>query len=205
MKILTIASQKGGTGKTTLSLGIATAAAAKGQSVAVLDLDPQASAAAWADSREAKNLAVDAVPPGRLLMLLDKLAEAGADLVVIDTPPAADAADLAAERADLVLIPCRPAALDLRAIKTSLRIAGRAGKRAFVVFNAVPPTGKAAEAASAAVVGEGGQVAPIVIRQRSGIAAAMIDGRTIIETEPDSKGADEIRALYRWITKELNI
>src|SRR5262249_34596782 len=61
----------------------------------------------------------------------------------------ADAASLAAaQAADLILIPCRPAAFDLNAIGTTLNLAAVAGKPAYVVLNAVPPVGKVGEAAS---------------------------------------------------------
>ena len=53
MKTVAIISQKGGAGKTTLALHLATSAALKGRNTAIIDLDPQASAANWADRREA--------------------------------------------------------------------------------------------------------------------------------------------------------
>jgi MinD superfamily P-loop ATPase len=62
-------------------------------------------------------------------------------LIVIDTPPHADlAASKAAECADLVLIPCRPSAFDLAAMRTTLRLVELLSRPAFVVFTAGPPT-----------------------------------------------------------------
>ena len=51
MKTVALLSQKGGTGKTTLSLHLAVAAQLAGKDAVVIDLDPQASAAGWKDSR----------------------------------------------------------------------------------------------------------------------------------------------------------
>ena len=51
MKTVAILSQKGGAGKTTLALHLAAAAESAGLPSVVIDLDPQASAAGWKDSR----------------------------------------------------------------------------------------------------------------------------------------------------------
>jgi len=51
MQTIAMISQKGGAGKTTLTLHLAVASAAAGKNTAIIDLDPQASAAKWADRR----------------------------------------------------------------------------------------------------------------------------------------------------------
>ena len=51
MKTLVILSQKGGTGKTTMAVHLAVEASRSGKTVALIDLDPQASAAKWGDTR----------------------------------------------------------------------------------------------------------------------------------------------------------
>ena len=73
MKTLAIVSQKGGVGKTTIAVHIAVAAASAGYSVAIIDLDPQATAAQWSDWRNAgkgegaaENPVVVAAPHARL-------------------------------------------------------------------------------------------------------------------------------------------
>ena len=58
MKILAVISQKGGVGKTTIATALAVAAESEGRSAAVFDLDPQASASFWHDTREAETPAV---------------------------------------------------------------------------------------------------------------------------------------------------
>jgi chromosome partitioning protein len=123
MLIVAIISQKGGAGKTTIALNLAVAATQEGLSTAVLDIDPQASATRWSDARSGVPPAVTAAQASRLPILLAAERRKGAALVLIDTGPASDTADLAAARlADLILIPCRPSALDVDAIGASLHL-----------------------------------------------------------------------------------
>jgi len=143
MKTVAIISQKGGAGKTTVATHLAVAAEQHGLRTALFDLDPQASATSWADRRKQSAPTVIAGQAPRLTNLLEQAVEQSADLVVIDSAPNADAASLAAARAaDLILIPCRPAAFDLNAIATTLNLAAVAQKPAYVLLNAVPPLGR---------------------------------------------------------------
>ena len=200
MKIIAIISQKGGAGKTTLAVHLATAAAAAGRSVAIIDLDPQATAASWGDRRRADAPEVVSGQAVRIPALVNAAEDNGADFLVLDTAPNADqTASLAARAADLVLIPCRPAAFDLEAIETTLLLAKAAGKPAYVVLNAVPPRSFIGKEASAGLVGRGAQVAPIQLSHRAAFAHGVIDGRTAQEFEPNGKAAQEIEHLYRWL------
>jgi hypothetical protein len=68
-------------------LGVAVAATAAGKTGAVIDLDPQPSAANWGDRRSiADSPAVIACPAARLRRVLDGARNQGVDLVIIDTP-----------------------------------------------------------------------------------------------------------------------
>ena len=136
----------------------------------------------------------------RIPALVNAAEDNGADFLVLDTAPNADqTASLAARAADLVLIPCRPAAFDLEAIETTLLLAKAAGKPAYVVLNAVPPRSFIGKEASAGLVGRGAQVAPIQLSHRAAFAHGVIDGRTAQEFEPNGKAAQEIEHLYRWL------
>src|SRR5689334_18614553 len=138
MKVIAIISQKGGAGKTTLALHLGVAAEHDGKSAAIIDLDPQASATGWGDSREAETPAVVSAQASRLQKVLDAARTSGAAFVIIDTAPHSESAALAAARAaDFILIPCRPAILDLRAISDSIDLAKIAEKPSAVVLNAV--------------------------------------------------------------------
>ena len=119
MQTVALVSMKGGSGKTTATVHIAVAAAQQGRNVALIDTDPQQSAARWGHRRAAPLPVVLTAPPSRLAAELQRCADAGTDLAIIDTPPRAgsdNAAQAAAKLADLVLLPCRPSVLDVEAI-----------------------------------------------------------------------------------------
>lgn len=206
MKTIAIASQKGGTGKTTTAVHLATAATLGGFDAVVIDLDPQGSAATWGDDRGDNAPEVISGQASRLSVLLESAAKEGFDLVVIDTGPAADAAARrSAELADLVLIPCRPSAFDLKAIRTTLDLVEATRKPAFVVLNAAPIRSRSVDEAREVVEGMGAKVAPVVICQRAAYGHSIIAGQTAQEFEPEGKAAEEIGALWQWVQGELKI
>jgi len=204
MQTVAIISQKGGAGKTTLAVNLAAAAEKNGKSVLLLDLDPQASAAGWKDSRIAETPVVVAAPASRLSQFLETGRKSGADFAIIDTAPHSENAALEAARAaDLVLIPCRAGILDIRAIQSSLNICRLAGKQAFVVLNALPAQGSMAEEAAAAIHQIGGQMIGAGIVQRIAFNHAMTAGQGVVEYEPAGKAAAEIEAILNNVTKAL--
>ncbi len=205
MHIIAILSQKGGTGKTTLSLHLAVAAERAGHVAAVIDLDPQASAAGWKDSRPGETPVVVSIPASRLPQALEVARQGGAEMIFLDTAPhSSEVALAAAEAADLVIIPCRAGILDLRAIGATARLAKIAAKPAHVVLNAMPPraTNVLADAREAVAV-HGLEVAPIAIQQRAAYAHALTAGQTAQEYEPDGKAAEEMAQLYAWLRQVL--
>lgn len=205
MKIVSLQSQKGGAGKTTLAVGLAVAAELSGLSAVVVDLDPQSSAGAWGDLRESERPAIAPVPPARLAHALRTAEKAGADLVFIDTAPHAGGDALAAARAaDLILIPCRPALFDIKAIGATADIARIASKPAFVILNAAPPgANRLLQDARQAVAEHGLGVAPVVVAQRAAFAHALPLGLSAQEYEPAGRAAEEIAQLYKWLASEL--
>ena len=206
MKVITILSQKGGAGKTTLALHLAVAAEQNGRQTAVIDLDPQASAASWGDSRTADTPAIVSAQASRLGQILDAARSAGAALAIIDTAPHSESSALAAARAaDLILIPCRPAILDLRAIGSTIDLAKLAGKPAVVVLNMVPPRGSLAEDAAQAVAGYGVKVAPVHLGNRAAFQHSLTAGLTAQEYEPSGKAAEETTQLYLWTREQVDM
>jgi chromosome partitioning protein len=206
MKTIAIISQKGGAGKTTLAIHLAVAAQQSGLSTAVFDLDPQASATSWFDKRSAPSPTVVPAQAARLPALVEQAADQDADFIVIDSAPNADSASLAAARmADIILVPCRPAAFDLNAIGTTLNLAALAGKPAFVVLNAVPPVGRVGEEARRALAGADVRVAAPVLHQLVAFSHSVNDGRTAQELDPGSKAATEVKALFVWLMEQTNV
>ncbi|MDD9988840.1 MAG: ParA family protein [Spirochaetaceae bacterium] len=203
MRTIALISMKGGSGKTTLALHLANAATEHGHNVAVLDLDPQQSAAKWGDRRSAAVPVVLAAPPSRLGQDLERVATAGADVVVIDTPPRAgsdNAAIAAAKVADLVVLPCRPAILDLETVaSTAARVRDVAQVPVVVVLNGCPSRGNATEDAAAALIDLGLEVCPVRIGQRVAFARSLLDGRTAPELEPSGRAAAETARLHTFI------
>ncbi|MDE2320153.1 MAG: AAA family ATPase [Rhodospirillales bacterium] len=205
MKTVAILSQKGGSGKTTLSLHLAVAAHQAGHVAVVIDLDPQASAAGWKDSRKGEVPVVISVPASRLPQAIQAAEGGGADIAFLDTAPhSGEVALAAAEAADLILIPCRPGILDLRAIGTTARIVKLAGKSAYVVLNTMPARAPNILAdARAAVAVHGLNVAPVALQQRAAYAHSLTAGLTAQEYEKDGKAGDEINSLYTWLRSEI--
>jgi chromosome partitioning protein len=206
MKVIAVLSEKGGAGKTTVTVHLAVAAQLAGLDVAVIDLDPQGSAADWCDRRGSTPEAV-AIPPVRLEKLLSELRENGADLVLIDTGrDSNNAGYTAAQAADLALIPCRAGGFDFRALARTLDLCRLAHKRPCLLLNGMRPGAYRAEAdAREALAGDSADIAPVVIHDRAAYKAASIVTKTAQETEPGSVAAEEISQLYLWIAGQLGL
>lgn len=204
IKTIAILSQKGGTGKTTLTLHLAVAAERSGAAAVIVDLDPQASASGWSDLRQAESPVVISAQATRLAQVLKTAETHGASVVFIDTAPHVESAALAAARAaDLILIPCRPAILDLKAIGMTIDLVRIARRPAVVVLNAVPPRGSLTREAGEAVEGYGIPLAPVSLGHRSAFVHALTTGATAQEYEPRGKAAEEVVSLYTWLCRHV--
>ncbi len=204
MQVTAFCSQKGGSGKTTLTghIGVQAELAGAGP-VALLDCDPQGSLAAWWNARESERPAFVSTTLATLARDLDQLRERGFRQVMIDTPPAVSRAILSViELSDLVVIPTRPSPHDLRAVAATLDLAERARKPVIFVLNGA--AAKARITADAAVaLSQHGTVAPSFVHHRNAFATAMIDGRTVMEVYPGSKGAAEVEVLWTYLADQI--
>ena len=127
----------------------------------------------------------------------------GFRLVVIDTPPAVTKAiSEVVSFADLVVLPTRPSPHDLRAVGPTIDICDARKKQMIFALNAATPRAKITMEAAVAL-SQHGTVAPVTIYNRTDFAASMIDGRTVMEIEPDGKSAEEIRQLWEYIHQRL--
>ncbi len=204
MRLLALASQKGGSGKTTLSGHLAVQAQRSGAGpVVLIDIDPQGSLADWWNEREDDMPAFAQTTVARLASDLASLREQGFKLAVIDTPPAITAAiQSVIAVSELIVIPTRPSPHDLRAVGATVELCDRSGKPLLFVVNAATPLAKITFEAAIAL-SQHGTVAPVIVHHRVDFAASMIDGRTVMEVNPNSKSAKEITELWTYIYDRL--
>ena len=206
-KVLTMAQQKGGAGKTTLVAQLAVALAVSGRKVALVDIDPQGSLSKWARIREeagiAPNLHLTSVTGWRAQAAVDKL-KASYDLVLVDSAPHAEIeAKIAVRVADLIIVPVQPSPLDLWATEPTLALARSEKRKVLIVINRAQTRMKLAETLMARIADLGADVAEATIGNRTAFAASMMEGRGVVETAARGKAAMEMLALADEITKRL--
>jgi chromosome partitioning protein len=209
-KIINIAQQKGGAGKTTLATHLAVAWAQKrGRKVAVLDVDPQGSLGVWYEAREHylgkenTGLTFKRANGIRAMAEAERLAK-DHDIVVIDMPPhGTTAANAAVRAADLVVVPVQPTPLDFWATLPTLEVAAAEKKPVLLVVNRVPPRALL----TATMITRLGQykvrVAKATLGSRVAFAESIGGGRTVLETKPRSLAATEIRQLATEILRKV--
>lgn len=204
MRVIVVASQKGGSGKTTLAGHLAVQADYTGFGpVALIDTDPQGSLAKWWNVREKETPVFVQSVFSNLYADLETIKQEGFKLVVIDTPPAVTRAIAeVVSYGDLILLPTRPSPHDLRAVGPTVDIVEGRKKQMVFIINAA--TARARITSEAAVaLSQHGTVAPTFIHQRVDFAASMIDGRTVMETDPTGRSAKEIRELWSYLAERL--
>ena len=204
MQVISLCSQKGGSGKTTLTGHLAVQAVRRGGGpVGLIDCDPQGSLAAWWNARESPQPAFLETSLATLGSDLQRLRSQGYRYVFIDTPPAVSMPILRVmEQSDLVLIPTRPSPHDLRAVRATLDLAERAGKAPIFIVNGAAPRARITSDAAVAL-SQHGTVAPSFICHRIALAASMIDGRTVMETGPGRRAVSELEALWAYLEDRL--
>ena len=205
MHVIAVASQKGGSGKTTLAGHLAVQADRTGCGpVALVDTDPQGSLSEWWNARTAETPLFARTSARRLAADIERMRELGIKLLVVDTPPAIEATITEVIRlADLVVIPARPSPHDLRAAGATVEMIERLGKPLIFVVNAATPRAKITSEAVMAL-SQHGTLAPVILHHRTGFAAAMIDGRTVMEVPGEARSAEEIELLWQYLAKRLN-
>lgn len=204
MYVIAVASQKGGSGKTTLAGHLAVQADRTGFGpVALVDTDPQGSLSEWWNARAAETPLFARASAGRFAADIARMRELGIKLLVVDTPPAIEAtiAEVIG-LADLVVVPARPSPHDLRAAGATVELIERVGKPLVFVINAATPRARITSEAVMAL-SQHGTLAPVIIHHRTGFAAAMIDGRTVMEVPGEARSAEEIVLLWEYLGKRL--
>ena len=204
MRVVVFASQKGGAGKTTLCGHLAVQADLVGAGpVAVVDTDPQGSLAQWWNAREKATPLFVQTHVRDLAGDLDDLQDGGVRLVFIDTPAAVTKTigDIV-DHATLVIVPARPSPHDLRAVGATVDIVEERGKPLIFALNAAT-RGTRLTDDSAVALSQHGTVAPVLLHHRIDFATSMIDGRTVMEINAESKSAQEIIEIWQYVSARL--
>ncbi|MDZ4095594.1 MAG: ParA family partition ATPase [Paracoccaceae bacterium] len=197
-KVITIAQQKGGSGKTTLAVNLAIAFAASGLRVALLDTDPQGSLGRWFMARRDllgdPGLDLSTASAWGVSYECEKLRKTN-DIIIIDTPPKVDA-DLrpALRAADLVLIPVASSHVDLWATEGVLDLAARENKPATIILNRAKAGTRLAEDVARAAALLSATVASARLGQRVVFAETLGQGLAAAEAGK-SAATTEVAAL----------
>jgi len=208
-RVITVAQQKGGAGKTTLAAHLAVYWAGQGRRVALIDVDPQESLTAWYKAREQNangadsNLDLRWVSGWRAATEVDRL-KRDHDLIVIDSPPHAEtAAKIAIRAADLLLVPLQPSPMDFWAVRPTLDLALGEKRPALLVLNRVPPRGNLQDEIRALIERERLPLAAACLGNRTAFAASLMHGKGVTETAPRSAAALEIQALAEELMQRI--
>lgn len=203
-KVITIAQQKGGAGKTTLAVTLAGAFVRQGLSVALLDSDPQGSLGRWFMTRVERlgepDVEFSTASAWGVGYECRKL-KGRHDIVIVDTPPKADS-DLrpALREADLVLVPVAASHVDLWATDGVLDLVARESGRALIVLNRMSAGTRLAEevakaAEGVAQVAQSRLAARVAYAETLGQGASALDARGPAAAEAKALAAEVLAAL----------
>lgn len=204
MRVLAMASQKGGSGKTTLAGHLAVQAEAAGAGpVVLIDIDPRGTLAAWWNMREEETPAFAQTTVERLASDIAMLRVQGFRLAVIDTPPAVSPAVASViGLAELVIVPTRPHGDELRAAGGTMELCARAGKPLLFVVNGAGEEMPITPAVMMPLARHG-PVAPKSVHHCADFAGAMLAGSTVAERLPASTAARQIADLWDYVSGRL--
>lgn len=139
--IVAVVNIKGGVGKTTTAIALATLAARDGRKAVVLDADAQSSVSLWAWNAEQNGEALPFPVESANIATLRRLGDGGGRFVVIDTPPTGKITDEAKDAADFVVVPTSPNSIDLQQTSAVVDTLEEAGKPyAVLIVRAEPHT-----------------------------------------------------------------
>ncbi len=204
MKIIAIASRKGGVGKTTTAGHLAVQAERSGLApVGLMDIDPQGNLSDWWNARPVASPLYVRFALARLGEEIANLSKQGLTYLIVDTPPSvnSEVGDLIA-LSELVVIPTRPGPHDLRSIGATIDLVERLGKPLVFVVNAAVANARITNE-TLALLSRHGHLAPTVIHQRVAFASSMTDGRTVMELAPKSPGSEEIERLWSYLHQRI--
>ena len=216
MRAIAIVNQKGGVGKTSLAMNLASFLCTTGRHTLVLDADPQRSATCWAAANKGSGgIEVHFLDTDRSIEIVSQdlhriASKTGAMLAVLDCPPQLlNATEVALLLADVTLIPVGASPLDIWAAEAVLALArdaqqvrGDGKPQVALVPNRLSGTVMARELPGVLeTMGE--RLAP-GITERIVVAESAILGQTLPEYAPKSRASGEFLALTRFVMELLN-
>ncbi|MEO0918688.1 MAG: ParA family partition ATPase [Pseudomonadota bacterium] len=204
-KIITVAQQKGGAGKTTIAANLAVALSRLGKTVSLLDTDPQGSLGRWFMTRRElgdPGMGFSTASAWGVSYECDKL-RSEADYVFVDTPPKIDS-DLkpAIRESDLVIVPVSASQVDVWATEGVLDMAQRENAEVMVVLNRAKAGTRVADDVDKSLKKLGVSRAKTALGHRVAFPESMGVGKGVQER---GKGvwAEEIEALTKEVVKRL--
>lgn len=219
MPIITVASTKGGVGKSTFILNLATILLSKGKKVVILDGDSQNTISKWNKVREfmiaeGSNLGSMFVASAQGNTLIDIANDKNAQgfIVLIDSPGVDDASMRSALlRSDYVITTCPPSPVDLWEVETLTHILKKLqniqGRKIplILVFNKAPSTHHKTAIDESLKFFDQNNIHPdfilkSYIKERASFKHSIRDGKGVIEYTPsDAKAIEEITSCYEEI------
>lgn len=199
LKVVAVASTKGGVGKSTLTACLSVRAAKDSPRVAMIDMDPQGSLLGWWTRRgQPKNPRLMIGAERTLHEELASLDEQGWDYVFIDTPPAMlDIIERGVTAAHFVVIPLKASSLDVLAVDVIIETCQQHGVPYGLVINDAEMRWRITASAAEALTDCGPLLA--TVGHRAAYVSAMTTGRTGPESadvKRDGDAAAEINALW---------
>jgi chromosome partitioning protein len=208
LKVITIAQQKGGAGKTTVAAHIAVSLSQAGKRVAIIDIDPQGSLTHWYNLRQSKfgegytGIKFVCSSGWRIDSAVRDLRD-DFDYVIIDAPPHTQTESKSAIRAaDLIIVPMQPSPTDLWATQTTVEFAKNENKKAKILLNRFNPISKISKDIVAQINCE---VLKSYIGNRVAFSSCFLNGTTVTESFPATQAADEIRQLTEEVLSLLEV
>jgi len=206
MKVITLASAKGGVGKSTIAVNLACAMLEDGHTVTVLDMDPQGSALLWNELR-VKRTSGPALPDVKEMTVpglggeLRALAAKATDFVILDMPGhSSDMVFEAIKFCDLVLVPSRASIIDIAPASETIEAAQQLGKTFFYIMNFTSAKDQTMfRAVKEKLESAGLLVCPVAIPQSDAFPMAFMNGKAVTEYEPQGLAAKEMRWLWRFL------
>lgn len=210
MRIVALAQQKGGVGKSATAINLACHAVAVKAKTALVDMDEdQATTLKWSKRRreDIGGPFVISANAATLKQLLIRLNGEGYEWVFIDLPGRNVAgANAGLVAADIVLVPCRPLDVDIEASVATITAARRAGKRYAYLMNIVQRQRNDLRVNQVMLTLSALRhpVVPVIIAQRVAVPDAIAKGLGVVEVEkPRSESAEEYRELFDWLRNEV--